>query len=114
MPSASSREDSAEAAVAEFFSPTSQGYILKLHVVPGARQTAVAGLHGDRLKVKVASPPEKGRANQELLEFLARSLKVPLKDVHLTSGATSRAKVVAVHDLSPDLKSRLLDLVPDS
>jgi uncharacterized protein YggU (UPF0235/DUF167 family) len=39
---------------------------------------------------------------------------VPLKDVHLTSGATSRAKVVAVHDLSPDLKSRLLDLVPDS
>ena len=99
--------------MSEFFSLTSQGYILKLHVVPGSRQTAVAGLHGDRLKVKVASPPEKGRANQELLEFLARSLKVPLKDVHLTSGTTSRAKVVAVHDLSPDLKSRLLALVPN-
>jgi uncharacterized protein (TIGR00251 family) len=97
--------------VSDFFSLTSQGYILKLHVVPGSRQTAVAGLHGDRLKVKVASAPEKGRANQELLEFLARSLKVPLKDVHLTSGATSRAKVVAVHDLSPDLKTRLLALV---
>jgi uncharacterized protein (TIGR00251 family) len=81
--------------------------------VPGARQTTVAGLHGDRLKVKVASPPEKGRANQELLEFLARSLKVPLKAVHLTSGAASRAKVVTVHDLSPDLKSRLLALVPN-
>ena len=94
----------------DFFSPTSQGYILKLHIVPGARQTAVAGLHGDRLKIKVAAPPEKGRANQELLEFLARSLKVPLKDVRLTSGAASRAKVVAVHDLSPDLKSRLLAL----
>jgi uncharacterized protein (TIGR00251 family) len=99
--------------VADFFSPTCQGYILKVHVVPGARQTAVAGLHGDRLKVKVASPPEKGRANQELLEFLARSLKVPLKAVHLTSGAASRAKVVTVHDLSPDLKSRLLALVPN-
>jgi uncharacterized protein (TIGR00251 family) len=97
--------------VSDFFSLTSQGYILKLHVVPGSRQTAVAGLHGDRLKVKVASAPEKGRANRELLEFLARSLKVPLKDVHLTSGATSRAKVVAVHDLSPDLKTRLLALV---
>jgi uncharacterized protein (TIGR00251 family) len=99
--------------VADFFSPTCQGYLLKVHVVPGARQTAVAGLHGDRLKVKVASPPEKGRANQELLEFLARSLKVPLKAVHLTSGAASRAKVVTVHDLSPDLKSRLLALVPN-
>jgi len=98
--------------VAEFFLPTCQGYILKIHVVPGARQTAVAGLHGDRLKVKVAAPPEKGRANEELLAFLARSLDVPLKALHLTSGATSRAKVVAVHDLSPDLKSRLLALAP--
>lgn len=114
MPTVSSREGSAEAAVADFFSPTCQGYILKLHIVPGARQTMVAGLHGDRLKIKVAAPPEKGRANQELLEFLARSLKVPLKDVRLTSGAASRAKVVAVHDISPDLESRLLALLSNS
>jgi uncharacterized protein len=113
MPSPSSREVLAETAVADFFSATSQGYLLKLHIVPGARQTAVAGLHGDRLKVKVAAPPEKGRANQELLEFLARSLKVPLKDVHLTSGAASRTKVVTVRDISPDLKSRLLALLPN-
>jgi uncharacterized protein (TIGR00251 family) len=96
--------------VGEFFLPTGQGYLLKIHVVPGARQTAAAGLHGDRLKVKVAAPPEKGRANQELLAFLARTLKVPLKALHLTSGTTGRAKVVAVHDLSPDLKFRLLAL----
>ncbi len=100
------------AAVADFFLPTCQGYIVKLHVVPGARKTAVAGLHGDRLKVKVAAPPEKGRANEALLEFLARSLEVPRQAVHLTSGAASRAKVVTVHDLSPDLKSRLIALLP--
>ena len=99
--------------MADFFSPTCQGYLLKIHVVPGARQTAVAGLHGDRLKVKVASPPEKGRANEELLAFLARLLEVPPRAVHLTSGAASRAKVVAVDDLSPDLKSRLMALVPN-
>jgi uncharacterized protein (TIGR00251 family) len=99
-------------AVAEFFQPTCQGYLVKLHVVPGAKKTAVAGLHGDRLKVKVAAPPEKGRANEELLEFLARSLKVPRQAVHLTSGAASRAKVVSLHDLSPDLRSRLTALLP--
>lgn len=100
-----------EAAVGEFFQPTCQGYLVKLHVVPGAKKTAVAGLHGDRLKVKVAAPPEKGRANEELLEFLARVLQVPRQAVHLTSGATSRAKVMAVHDLSPDLRSRLANLL---
>lgn len=96
--------------MADFWVPTCRGYILKLHVVPGAKKTAVAGLHGDRLKVKVAAPPEKGRANDELLAFLARTLGVPLQALHLTSGAAGRAKVVAVHDLSPDLKSRLLAL----
>ena len=97
--------------MADFYNPTCQGYLLKLHVVPGSRKTAVAGLHGDRLKVKVAAPPEKGRANEELLEFLARSLKVPRQVVQLASGAASRAKVVAVHDLSPDLRSRLAGLL---
>jgi len=102
-----------EPGVVDFFLPTSQGYLLRIHVVPGARQTAVAGLYGDRLKVKVAAAPEKGRANEELLAFLARALKVPVKALHLTSGAASRAKVVAVHDSSPDLKNRLLALVPN-
>ena len=97
--------------MADFFHPTCQGYLLKLHVVPGARQTAVVGLHGDRLKIKVAAPPEKGRANEALLEFLARSLKVPRQAVQLASGSGSRAKVVAVHDLSPDLKPRLAALL---
>jgi hypothetical protein len=100
--------------VADFFVPTCQGYLLRVHVVPGARKTAVAGLHGDRLKIKVASPPEKGRANEELLEFLARCLEVPRQAVHLTAGAASRQKVVSVHDLSPHLRSRLLALVPST
>ena len=99
--------------MADFYQPTCQGYLVKLHVVPGARKTAVAGLHGDRLKVKVAAPPEKGRANEELLEFLTRLLQVPRRVVHLASGATSRTKVVAVHDLSPDLRSRLAGLLPN-
>lgn len=102
----------AEAAVSDFFLPTCQGYRLKVHVVPGSRQTLIAGRHGDRLKVKVAAPPEKGRANEELLNFLARSLKVPRQALHLTLGAASRAKVVEIHDLSPELRSRLQALLP--
>jgi uncharacterized protein (TIGR00251 family) len=93
--------------VADFFSPAGFGYLLKIHVVPGASRTGAAGLHGDRLKVKVAAVPEKGRANEELLDFLARALKVPRRALKLASGAASRAKVVAVHDLNPDLKNRL-------
>ena len=97
-----------------FFLPTSQGYILRLTVVPGAQRTQVVGLYGDRLKLRLAAPPEKGAANRELIDFLARCLNLPKSSLKLTLGAQSRAKVVAVYDLSPDLPHRLSSLVPTS
>jgi len=94
-----------------FFQATCRGYVLRLTVVPGARQTEVVGLLGDRLKVRVKAPPEKGAANQELLSFLAGRLGLPKRAFKLLGGQ-SRAKVVEVHDLSPDLGARLQGLVP--
>ena len=97
-----------------FFSPTSQGYLLRLTVVPGAQRTQVVGLYGDRLKVRLAAPPEKGAANRELLNFLARSLNLPKSSLKLTLGSQSRSKVVVVYDLSPDLGERLARLATAS
>ena len=97
-----------------FFLPTGQGYLLRLTVVPGAQRTQVVGLYGDRLKVRLAAPPEKGSANRELIDFLARSLNLPKSSFRLTTGAQSRSKVVAVDDRSPDLRDRLSLLVPAS
>jgi hypothetical protein len=98
--------------VSQFYLPTSQGFILRLTVVPGASRTEVVGLHGDRLKLRVAAAPEKGAANRKLLDFLAKSLGLPKKAVRLSGGAQSREKVVAIQDLSPDLEERLRDLLP--
>jgi uncharacterized protein (TIGR00251 family) len=99
--------------MSSFFQPTSQGYVLRLTVVPGAQRTQVVGLHGERLKVRLAAPPEKGAANQELIAFLARALDLPKNSFKLTLGAQSRTKVVAINNLSPDLGERLDRLVPD-
>jgi uncharacterized protein (TIGR00251 family) len=100
--------------MSSFFLPTGQGYILRLTVMPGAQRTQVVGLHGDRLKVRLAATPEKGAANRELIDFLARALNLPKSSLKLTLGAASRTKVVAVFDRSPDLGQRLGRLVPDS
>ena len=97
-----------------FFLPISQGYRLRLTVVPGAQRTQVVGLHGDRLKIRLAAPPEKGAANQELIAFLARALGLPKNSFKLSLGAQSRTKVVTVSDLSPDLVERLQRLIPES
>jgi uncharacterized protein len=96
-----------------FFSLTAHGYLLRLTVSPGARRTEVVGLHGDRLKVRVAAAPEKGAANQELIAFLARALNLP-KSAFRLMGASSRSKMVEIHELSPDLEARLAALLPVS
>jgi uncharacterized protein len=70
--------------------------ILALHVQPGAKRTAVDGTHGDALKVRLAAPPVDGKANAELLRFLADAFDVPLRNVVLVRGETSRQKVVRV------------------
>ncbi|WP_265588335.1 DUF167 domain-containing protein [Chitinilyticum piscinae] len=70
---------------------------MQLHIQPGAKQTAVAGLHGEALKIRLAAPPVDGKANQSLLAWLAEHFAVPLRQVELLSGAGSRQKRVAIH-----------------
>ena len=98
--------------MSEFFQATCQGFVLRLTVAPGARRTEVVGLQGDRLKLRLAAPPEKGAANRELIAFLARELKIPKGSIKLTLGAQSRSKVVEVLGLDPDLRLRLQNLIP--
>jgi len=82
--------------------------VLTLHVQPGAKRTEVAGTHGEgtqmRLKVRLAAPPVDGKANAELSRFLADVFGVPLRNVTLLRGESSRAKVVRIEapSLRPD------------
>lgn len=74
--------------------------VLALHVQPGASRTEIAGTHGVagdmRLKLRLAAPPVDGKANAELLRFLAEAFGVPLRQVVLVRGATARQKSVRI------------------
>ena len=85
------------------------GVGLTLHVQPGAARTAVAGEHGEALKIRLAAPPIDGRANDCLLAFLAERLRVPRSALVLRSGQTSRRKVIVVAGIDAGtVSSRLL------
>ena len=77
-----------------------------MHVQPGAKRSEVAGLHGEALKVRLAAPPVEGRANEALIEFVARTLQVPKRSVRLLKGQTSREKLLFVS--SPEVDPALL------
>ena len=82
--------------------------VLRLHVHAGAGRTAVMGRHGDALKVKVAVPPEKGRANDACVDLVAATLGVPKTQIELVSGPASRSKRVRVTGVEADEVRRLL------
>ncbi|MCX7893349.1 MAG: DUF167 domain-containing protein [Burkholderiales bacterium] len=85
------------------------GWVLAVHVQPGAKSNAVAGLHGDALKVRVAAPPAAGRANAALEAFLAERLGVARSSVRVARGGSSRAKQVVVSDAGADPHRLLAD-----
>jgi uncharacterized protein (TIGR00251 family) len=70
--------------------------ILELHVQPGAARTQFAGEHGGRVKLRLAAPPVDGKANAELVAFLAAYYGVPKRNVRIVAGANSRRKRVFI------------------
>jgi uncharacterized protein (TIGR00251 family) len=69
-------------------------------VSPGARRTEVVGRLGDAWKLRVRSAPERGRANDEVSDLLARTLRLPSRDVRIVSGHASRDKLVEIAGLT--------------
>lgn len=67
-----------------------------MHVVPRARASAVAGRHGDALKIRLAAPPAGGAANRELVRFLAECLGVARSAVVIAAGHAGRRKTVTI------------------
>lgn len=72
---------------------------ITVHVVPRARATAIAGRHGDAVKIRLVSPPVEGAANDELVRFLAGRLGISRSAVTVVAGHTTRRKIVAIEGM---------------
>ena len=70
--------------------------ILEVYVRPSSSLNEICGEHGGRLKIKIKSPPEDGKANLELVSFLALILKIPKNKMTLIKGESSRQKCLLV------------------
>lgn len=82
--------------------------ILNLHVQPKASKNEWSGLHGDRLKLRIKAAPIDGKANQQLIGFIADQFEVRKSACTLISGESGREKRIAIS--SP----KKLPLLPDS
>lgn len=66
--------------------------LLSVKAVPGAARSACGGLRDGALLLRLAAPPEKGKANEEARRLLAELLGLPKSEIELVSGASGRRK----------------------
>ena len=84
---------------------------LAVRVVPRAGRTAVAGVRGDALLVRLAAAPVDGAANDALVAFLAKLFEVPRRDITLVAGHTSRDKRISISGLTEAQVATRLDVI---
>ena len=88
-------------------SPT--GITLNLHCQPGAKVTKVVGLHDGCLKISLQAPALENKANELLLAWLSKQLRLPQKQIQFISGQNSRKKRVEIWgSISPEQIVQLL------
>ena len=81
---------------------TEGGVIFSVKVVPGSSRTCIAGFLGGMLKVKLAAPAEKGKANKALIELLSDSFGVKKNQISILTGHTNPVKRIQISGITAD------------
>ena len=82
--------------------------IIKVKVIPKSQKNQIVGFVKDYLKIKINALAEKGKANQELINFLAKILSVSKSSVTILSGHTSQIKKIQIDNIS---SKEFIDLI---
>jgi uncharacterized protein (TIGR00251 family) len=83
--------------------------LLRCRLQPKASCDEIVGLQGERLKIRITAPPIEGRANAQLIKYLAKAFGVAKRDVEILSGELGRSKRVRIHQPTsiPDIIRQL-------
>ena len=85
------------------FHPHYDGALIDILVQPRASKSEITGVHDGALRIRIAAPPVEGSANDAIVEFLSKRLKLRKSDVQIVSGASGRRKRVLIRGISVEL-----------
>ena len=74
--------------------------LLWIKAVPGASRDQIAGVLSDRLKIRVAAPPENGKANKAICALLAKTIGIKVNQIEIHSGQSNPEKIIRITGLN--------------
>jgi len=87
---------------------------IQVQIQPGSSKDQIIGLHNGRLKIKISAPPVDGKANQNLIEFIAKALGVSKSKIEIVKGRTSKLKTLKISGINQKSFSLLLNKYRES
>ena len=75
---------------------------LVVQVQPNASHNEVVGFKQGVLSIRIAAPPVRGKANQELIKYLAEILSIARSQLTIQKGITSKRKLLSIRDSNQD------------
>lgn len=92
-----------------------KGIVLPVKAHAGAKRNAITGEHAGALKVAVTQAPEKGKANDAIVEVIADALGLKRSQIELLSGPTSSQKKFLIREVTKEvLEGRLAAVLCES
>lgn len=85
-----------------FYKEQENGIMIKIKAVPNSSKNEICGLYDDALKVKIKAPAVENKANEELIKFFSKLLKIPKSSIILKSGDTSKLKTLYINGCTID------------
>ena len=83
--------------MADFYHWQNNDLYLRVRVQPKASKDEFAEKLGDAIKIRITAPPVDGKANKQLINFLAKIFKVTKSEIKIVSGETGRIKQLIIH-----------------
>jgi len=87
--------------------------LIRIKAVPGASRDSIAGLLGDRLKVRTSAPPEGGKANKAICKLLAKELGIKPRQIEMHAGLSNPEKTIRITGCSMQVLRTKLGIDPD-
>ena len=85
-----------------FFRQENDGLLIKIKAVPNSSKNEICGILDNALKVKIKAPAVENKANEELVKFFSKLLKLPKSAIILKTGGTSKLKTLYIHTCTID------------
>ena len=73
---------------------------ISIKVQPNAARNQVIGRTNEIWRINIAAPPDKGKANKRLVEFLSGVLQIRKDHIFIVKGLASHHKIIAVEGLT--------------